>query len=73
MIQEIENIDFREQFEALVQSGDMQKLGEFLDNQNISDVAELMDEYPDHEVLAISSMAIHRAARMSRASRSPPR
>src|SRR5437764_7544656 len=62
MIQEIENIDFREQFEALVQSGDMQKLGEFLDNQNISDVAELMDEYPDHEVLAISSMAIHRAA-----------
>jgi magnesium transporter len=62
MIQEIEYINFREQFESVVQSGDKQKLCEFLDDQNISDVAELIYDYPQHEVLIISCMSIHRAA-----------
>jgi len=58
----MEYINFREQFEATLQSGDKQRLCEFLDNQNISDVAELIDDYPDNEVLIISSLSIHRAA-----------
>jgi magnesium transporter len=61
MLEEKEH-NFRDQFEALVQSEDRQQFSEFLDNQNISDVAELIDEYPDHESLIISCMSIHRAA-----------
>lgn len=62
MIEEMEYINFREQFEAVLQSGDKQKLREFMDDQNISDVAELVGDYPDKEALIISSMSIHRAA-----------
>lgn len=54
----------REQFETIVQSGDKKQLREFLDNQNISDVAELVHEYEEYETLIISSMSIHRAAKV---------
>ena len=62
MIQEMEYINFREQFETIIQSGDKEKLCAFLDDQNISDVAELIYDYPDQEALIISSLSIHRAA-----------
>src|SRR5438552_9389772 len=62
MIQEMEYINFREQFETIIQSGDKEKLCAFLDDQNISDVAELIYDYPDQEVLIVSSLSIHRAA-----------
>jgi magnesium transporter len=62
MIQEMEYINFREQFETIIQSGDKEKLCAFLDDQNISDVAELIYDYPDQESLIISSLSIHRAA-----------
>jgi magnesium transporter len=62
MIEEMEYINFREQFEAVLQSGDKQRLREFMDDQNISDVAELVGDYQDEEALIISSMSIHRAA-----------
>src|SRR6185295_19128512 len=62
MSPEMEHSDFREEFEAIIQTGDNQKLSEFLDDQNISDVAELIDEQPEHELAIISSMAVHRAA-----------
>ena len=62
MIQEMEYINFREQFEAVLQTGDKQKLAEFLDDQNISDVAELIDDYPDNEALVVACMSIHRAS-----------
>src|ERR1700680_1814580 len=58
----MEYINFREQFEGTLQSGDKQRLCEFLDDQNISDVAELIYDYPDNEALIISSLSIHRAA-----------
>ncbi|HEV8283727.1 MAG TPA: magnesium transporter [Chitinophagaceae bacterium] len=61
MLEEKEH-NFREQFETIVQSENRQQLCEFLDNQNISDVAELIYEYTDHESLIISCMSIHRAA-----------
>ena len=34
----------------------------FLDDQNISDVADLIYEYPDYEAQIIANMAINRAA-----------
>ena len=58
----MEYINFREKFDAVLQTGDNQKLCEFLDDQNISDVAELIADYPDEEALIISNMSIHRAA-----------
>src|SRR4029078_6419733 len=62
MSPDMEHSDFREEFEAIIQTGDNQKLSEFLDDQNISDVAELIFVYPDHELAIISSMSVHRAA-----------
>src|SRR4029453_1390462 len=62
MLEEKVENNFREQFEALLPSGNSAQLCEFLDDQNISDVAELIYEYPEHEALIISCMSIHRAA-----------
>lgn len=62
MLEEEVQSNFREKFETILQSGDRDKLCEFLDDQNISDVAELIDEYPEQETLIISGMSIHRAA-----------
>src|SRR6478752_7065784 len=62
MSPEMEHTDFREQFEAILQTGNEQLIAEFLDDQNISDVAELIDDEPDHALAIISSMAVHRAA-----------
>ena len=55
MSPEMEHSDLREQFEAIIQTGNDQVLSEFLDDQNISDVAELIDDQPDHELAIISS------------------
>src|SRR5215831_13646150 len=62
MIQEMEYINFREQFESIKETGDSQRLSEFLDDQNISDVAELIYDHPEDEALIISCMSIHRAS-----------
>jgi magnesium transporter len=51
-----------EQFEQLVETEDKFQVKEFLDDQNISDVAELISEYPEHDTYIIGNMAIHRAA-----------
>jgi hypothetical protein len=40
---EIEELPLAEQFEQLIQSGDKLSIAEFLNDQNISDVAELMN------------------------------
>lgn len=49
-------------FEELLQQGDRALLRAFLDDQNISEVAELVDAFPDEETRIITSMSIHRAA-----------
>jgi len=54
--------EFKKEFEEIVASGDKEKLCAFLDDQNISDVAELIYEHPDLEGQIISCMSIHRAA-----------
>src|SRR5215470_12317505 len=59
MGQQDENL--HDQFQALLQLEDRRPLCEFLDDQNISDVAKLIDEYPEQDTLIISSMSVHRA------------
>lgn len=61
MSQEEEQITMHEQFEELLASADRQLLHDFLNDQNISDIADLMSEYPDYEAEIISGMAVHRA------------
>jgi magnesium transporter len=52
----------KEQVEEILESGDGKQLHEFLDDQNISDVADLIDEMPDYDSQIISAMSVHRAA-----------
>jgi magnesium transporter len=52
----------KEQFLEVVQSEDVLQIREFLNNQNISDVAELIYELPDYETQIIGNMSTHRAA-----------
>jgi len=59
---EIEQPTLHEQFEQLIETGDKLTITDFLNDQNISDVAELINEYPDYETQIIANMAIHRAA-----------
>ena len=51
----------KEQLEAILESGDDQQLHEFLDQQNISDVADLVDELPEYDSRIIAGMSVHRA------------
>jgi len=52
----------QEQVEAILESGDKKQLHEFLDHQNISDVADLIDQMPEHDSRIIAAMSVHRAA-----------
>ena len=62
MALEFENTIMQEQFLEIVQGENQTALKEFLDDQNISDVAHLVDEYPEYEHQIIDSLSIHRAA-----------
>src|SRR6266487_6318811 len=59
---EIEQPTIQEQFEQLIESSDKLAMSDFLNAQNISDVAELVYEYPDYESQIIANMSMHRAA-----------
>jgi magnesium transporter len=59
---ELEQPGIFEQFEQLISKEDKLEIREFLDDQNISDVADLINEYPEYEAQIIANMAIHRAA-----------
>jgi magnesium transporter len=59
---EQENATPQEQFLEIIQSEDVLLIREFLNNQNISDVAELIYEFPDYEAQIIGNMSTHRAA-----------
>lgn len=52
----------REQFEAVIQTEDKLQIRDFLNHQNISDVADLVYEFPDYESSIIANMLMHRAA-----------
>ncbi|MCY7309709.1 MAG: magnesium transporter, partial [Chitinophagaceae bacterium] len=59
---ELEQHTLQEQFEAIIKTEDKLQIREFLDDQNISDVAVLVEEFPDYESNIIASMSVHRAA-----------
>jgi magnesium transporter len=59
--EEVEDLTWDGQFKRLLYTEDKQALKEFLDDQNISDVADIVNEYPDHATQIISCMAVHRA------------
>ena len=52
----------KEQVEEILESGDAKQLHDLLDHQNISDVANLVEEMPDLESKIIEAMSVHRAA-----------
>lgn len=54
----------REQFESIIQSSDRKQIRDFLDDQNISDVVDLVYEYPDFETRIVEGMSSHRAAKV---------
>jgi magnesium transporter len=59
---ELEQLNIAEQFEQLIATEDKLAIREFLNDQNISDVAELINLYPDFEAQIIANMAIKRAS-----------
>ena len=59
---ELEQPGIQEQFEQLIEKEDKLEIREFLDHQNISDVAELINAYPEYEAQIIANMVIHRAS-----------
>ncbi len=63
MPEELEaQLTIREQFEAVIQTEDKLQIRDFLNHQNISDVADLVYEYEDYESQIIANMSVHRAA-----------
>ncbi len=59
---ELEEISLQQQFEEVIASENKLEIQEFLNHQNISDVATLIYENEDYEGQIISHLSIHRAA-----------
>lgn len=62
MPEELEQNLIDAQFELLMHERNVERLQLFLNDQNISDVVELMDRYPEHGATIVVNMATHRAA-----------
>ena len=54
--------EIKAKFEELIDRDDKLLLHDFLDELNISTVAELINEMSEHQVRIISSLSVHRAA-----------
>ena len=52
----------KEQFEAVIATEDKLQIRDFLNHQNISDVADLIYDFPDYESSIVANMSLHRAA-----------
>ena len=59
------------ELEHVLENGDPVEIGEFLDQQNISDVAELIYSVPEHDASIIMYMSIHRASGVFRILETP--
>ncbi|MGZ8509319.1 MAG: magnesium transporter [Chitinophagaceae bacterium] len=59
---ELEQPSLQEQFETIIQTEDKLQIRDFLNHQNISDVVDLVYEFPDYEGQIIANMSVHRAA-----------
>ena len=62
MALETELEDLKLEFEKLLETNDKLEIRQFLDDQNISDVAELVYEYAEYESSIIANMSVHRAS-----------
>ncbi len=62
MALEMDDITLQQQFEEIISSEDKLNIQVFLNDQNISDVANLVYDNPDYESQIISHLSIHRAA-----------
>lgn len=58
----LDEISLQQRFEELIASEDKLMIQEFLNDQNISDVADLIYENEEYESQIISHLSIHRAA-----------
>jgi magnesium transporter len=61
---ELEQPGLQEQFLEVIQSDDKLRIRDFLNDQNISDVADLINEYPEYESQIVANMSIHRASKV---------
>jgi magnesium transporter len=61
---ELEQPGLQELFLEMIQSDDKLRIRDFLNDQNISDVADLINEYPEYESQIIANMSIHRASKV---------
>ncbi|MDX1938112.1 MAG: magnesium transporter [Flavihumibacter sp.] len=61
---ELEQPGLLELFLEVIQSDDKLRIRDFLNDQNISDVADLINEYPEYESQIIANMSIHRASKV---------
>src|SRR3982750_1333255 len=57
-----EQLSINDQFEAIIRTEDKLQIKDFLNHQNISDVADLVYEFTDYESQIIARMFVHRAA-----------
>lgn len=57
-----EQLTLQEQFEALIQKEEKLQIRDFLNHQNIADVADLVYEFPEYESQIVANMSVHRAA-----------
>jgi magnesium transporter len=57
----IEDVNLSELFSEVLSANNETALKEFLDEQNISDVVELVNEFPEKEAYIIDNMTVHRA------------
>jgi len=62
MIDELDEISIQQQFEEVIASEDKLAIKEFLNNQNISDVADLIYDNKEFETQIMAHLSIHRAA-----------
>ncbi len=58
---ELEILDIKEQLKEIIATEDKLQIREFLNDQNISDIAELIYEFEDFSSQIIGNMSIHRA------------
>ena len=61
-IDDLEEQSLQDHFEDLIAGKDKLAIREFLDDQNIADVAELINDNPEYEAQIIANLSIHRAA-----------
>jgi len=54
--------NINQHFEYLLETGNEEATRKFLDHQNISDVADLINEFPDREAYIITHMSINRSS-----------